>query len=104
VLLVFAFLIVPSLASILSIGGTWKRVAFGWGFGIAGCLIGLEASLRLDWSAGPTIVAAFILLLMVSGAVAKIRGGAGGGVGLEPESHRTRGRSDSLRDEKPSRN
>jgi zinc/manganese transport system permease protein len=74
VLLVFAFLIVPSLAAILSVGGTWKRVAFGWGFGIVGCLAGLEASLRLDWSAGPTIVAAFILLLMGSGVVAKARG------------------------------
>lgn len=74
VLLVFAFLIVPSLAAILSVGGTWRRVAFGWGFAAAGCVAGLEASLRLDWSAGPAIVAAFILLLMGAGAVAKLRG------------------------------
>lgn len=74
VLLVFAFLIVPSLASILTVGGTWRRVAFGWGFAALGCIAGLEASLRLDWSAGPSIVAAFILLLIGAGAVAKLRG------------------------------
>jgi zinc/manganese transport system permease protein len=74
VLLVFAFLIVPSLASILSVGGKWRRIGFGWGFGTVGCLVGLEASLRLDWSAGPTIVAAFILLLAAAGVAAKLRG------------------------------
>lgn len=74
VLLVFAFLIVPSLASILAMQGTWRRVAFGWGFGAVGCVAGLEASLRLDWSAGPTIVAAFILLLIGTGIAAKLRG------------------------------
>ncbi|MDQ3001149.1 MAG: metal ABC transporter permease [Fibrobacterota bacterium] len=75
VLLVFAFLIVPSLASILMVPGTWRRVAFGWGFGTVGCIVGLEASLRLDWSAGPTMVAAFILLLIVTGVLAKLRRG-----------------------------
>ena len=79
VLLVFAFLIVPSLASLLALpgsgaGGAWKRVAFGWGFGTLGCLAGLEASLRLDWSAGPSIVAAFILFLALAGAFARLRG------------------------------
>lgn len=64
VLLVFAFLIVPSLASILAVGGKWRRVAFGWGFGAIGCVMGLELSLRLDWSAGPCIVATFILLFV----------------------------------------
>ena len=82
VLLVFAFLIVPSLASILALpgngaAGAWKRVAFGWGFGTAGCVAGLEASLRLDGSAGPSIVAAFILLLAITGGVSRLRGGRG---------------------------
>jgi ABC-type Mn2+/Zn2+ transport system permease subunit len=51
-------------------------VAFGWGFGTVGCLAGLEASLRLDWSAGPSIVAAFILLLALTGVYARLRGRA----------------------------
>lgn len=67
VLLVFAFLIVPSLASMVATDGTRRRIAFGWIFGALGCLIGLEASLRLDWSAGPTMVAVFILLLALVG-------------------------------------
>jgi zinc/manganese transport system permease protein len=74
VLLVFAFLIVPPLASILAADGAWRRVAFGWGFGAVGCLAGLEASLRLDWSAGPSIVASFILLLAGVGLAARLRG------------------------------
>lgn len=68
VLLVFAFLVAPSLASLLAADKTWKRLAFGWSFGAAGCLLGLEASLRLDWSAGPTLVATLILLLALTGA------------------------------------
>jgi zinc/manganese transport system permease protein len=76
VLLVFAFLIVPSLASMLVLGGSssWKRAAFGWGFAAAGCLAGLEASLRLDASPGPMIVAAFIALLAATGVFARLRG------------------------------
>jgi zinc/manganese transport system permease protein len=70
VLLVFAFLIVPSLASIIAVKGTWRRISFGWVFGALGCVLGLEASLRMDWSAGPTIVAVFILLLILSGFLA----------------------------------
>lgn len=67
VLLVFAFLVTPSLAGLLAASRPWSRVAFGWGFGAVGCLAGLEASLRLDWSAGPTVAAAFIALLAVTG-------------------------------------
>lgn len=69
VLLVFAFLIVPSLTSILAMKGTVSRIVFGWVFGALGCVLGLEASLRLDWSAGPCIVAVFIVLMILSGAV-----------------------------------
>jgi zinc/manganese transport system permease protein len=75
VLLVFAFLIVPSIASLMTVRGTWRRVAFGWGFGSAGCILGLEASLRLDWSAGPTIVAVFIVLLAAAGIGSRLRKG-----------------------------
>jgi zinc/manganese transport system permease protein len=66
VLLVFAFLIIPAVAAMLSVEGTLKRIVFGWIFGVLGCLGGLELSLRLDWSAGPTIVAVFLALLIAS--------------------------------------
>lgn len=75
VLLVFAFLIVPSMASLMAVQGTWRKVAFGWGFGSVGCILGLEVSLRLDWSAGPTMVAVFILLLVLVGVVSRLKRG-----------------------------
>ena len=64
VLLVFAFLIIPAVAAVLATEGTAKRIIFGWVFGLIGCVAGIEASLRLDWSPGPTIVAVFLILLI----------------------------------------
>jgi zinc/manganese transport system permease protein len=75
VLLVFAFLITPSLAGILAASGTRARILFGWGFSLLACLLGMELSLRMDWSAGPSIVAVFILLLVFSGTVSGWIGG-----------------------------
>jgi len=64
VLLVFAFLIIPAVAAMISTEGTARRIVFGWVFGLAGCVGGIEASLRLDWSTAPTIVIVFLLLLV----------------------------------------
>ncbi|MCX5784623.1 MAG: metal ABC transporter permease [Elusimicrobia bacterium] len=64
VLLVFAFLIIPAVAAMTTVEGTSRRIMFGWLFGIIGCFSGLELSLRLDWSTGPTIVTAFLVLLI----------------------------------------
>jgi zinc/manganese transport system permease protein len=63
VLLVFAFLIIPAVAAMIATEGAGKRLAFGWAFGLVGCVAGLELSLRLDWSTGPAIVAVFLALL-----------------------------------------
>lgn len=65
VLLVFAFLIIPSVAAMFAVEGTAKRIVFGWIFGITGCIAGLELSMRLDWSAGPAIVTVFLILLII---------------------------------------
>jgi zinc/manganese transport system permease protein len=67
VLLVFAFLIAPSLASILAVTGTRRQLLFAWVFALLGCILGLEISLRLDISAGPSIAAVFVLLLTATG-------------------------------------
>lgn len=64
VLLVFAFLIIPSVAAMVTVEGTSRRIVFGWLFGLTGCFAGLELSLRLDWSSGPTIVTVFLVLLI----------------------------------------
>jgi len=66
VLLVFAFLIIPAVAAMIAVEGTSKRISFGWIFGIIGCVAGLELSLRLDWTPGPTIVVVFLLLLLLT--------------------------------------
>ena len=66
VLLVFAFLIIPSVAAMLAVEGTARRIIFGWIFGVIGCFGGLELSMRLDWSSGPTIVTVFLVLLILS--------------------------------------
>jgi zinc/manganese transport system permease protein len=68
VLLVFAFLIIPAVAAMLAVQGTSRRITFGWIFGVIGCFGGLELSLRLDWSTGPTIIAVFLVMLILSWA------------------------------------
>ena len=66
VLLVFAFLIIPAVAAVIATFGTMKRIIFGWIFGLVGCVAGIEASLQLDWTPGPTIVAVFLVLLVLT--------------------------------------
>ena len=74
VLLVFAFLIVPSLASFLLAQGIASRLFIGWGMGTAASLIGLAASVAIDLPTGASVVCAFgllLLLLVTSRAILK---------------------------------
>lgn len=66
VLLVFAFLIMPTVAAMIATEGTSRRILFGCLFGFLGCILGLEMSLRLDWSPAPTIVVVFLILLVIT--------------------------------------
>ncbi|MGB7569756.1 MAG: metal ABC transporter permease [Chitinivibrionales bacterium] len=72
VLLVFSLLIIPAVTALLSVTGTIKRVIFGWAFGIIGCTLGLEISLRGDFAAGPSIIATLLTLLLLFAGVAPI--------------------------------
>jgi zinc/manganese transport system permease protein len=74
VLLVFAFLIIPAVAATLVIEGTARRIVFGWIYGLVGCIIGMELSLRLDWSPGPTLVVVFLMLLIGTWLTKKVCG------------------------------
>lgn len=65
VLLVFSLLIIPAISALLSVKGTARRVVFGWMFGLFGCILGLEASMRGDSAAGPSIIATLIVLLLI---------------------------------------
>lgn len=69
VLLVFCFLIVPSVASLLLAGGIGSRLFIGWGIGLTASLIGLAASVLFDLPTGASIVLAFglLLILLVTG-------------------------------------
>jgi zinc/manganese transport system permease protein len=70
VLLVFSLLIIPAVSAMICVAGTSRRIVFGWLFGIAGCVAGLEASLRFDCAAGPAIITTLLVLLILSALVA----------------------------------
>ncbi len=64
VLLVFAFLIVPALGSLLLADGITPRLWIGWGIGTAASLLGLSASVLFDLPTGASIACAFGLLFL----------------------------------------
>ena len=74
VLLVFSLLIIPAISALLSVKGATRRVVFGWIFGLIGCVLGLEVSMRGDSAAGPTIIATLLaLMLLFAGVVPIVR-------------------------------
>lgn len=74
VLVVFALLILPATAALSRGKGVAGRILFGWIFGGAGCLAGLELSARLDWPAGPAIILALLGLLLAVAGLRMLRG------------------------------
>ena len=69
VLLVFSFLIVPSLIGLLFATSSARQLALGWMGGFIAAAIGLAASYALDTSTGATMVCAFALILVLALAV-----------------------------------
>ena len=69
VLLVFCYLIVPSVAAMLYADTIGKRLAIGWTMGTIVSALGVYLSLRLDLPTGATIVCTFGLVLIVMAAV-----------------------------------
>jgi zinc/manganese transport system permease protein len=67
VLLVFCYLIVPSVCAILFFHGILKRLLFGWAIGFLGSVLGLTLAVFWDSPPGGSIVVAFggILILLV---------------------------------------
>ena len=59
VLLVFSYLIVPSLAGIALGGGVGSRLVIGWTFGAAVSVLGITASAAFDLPTGASVVCAF---------------------------------------------
>jgi zinc/manganese transport system permease protein len=69
VLLVFCYLIVPSVAAMLFADTIGKRLAIGWTMGTIVSALGVYLSLVLDLPTGATIVCTFGLVLIVMSAL-----------------------------------
>jgi zinc/manganese transport system permease protein len=65
VLLVFCYLIVPSVGAMLYAESIGKRLAIGWTMGTVVSALGVYLSLTLDLPTGATIVCTFGLVLIV---------------------------------------
>jgi zinc/manganese transport system permease protein len=68
VLLVFCYLIVPSVAAMLYADTIGRRLAVGWTMGTVVSALGVYLSLRLDLPTGATIVCTFGVVLAILAA------------------------------------
>jgi zinc/manganese transport system permease protein len=75
VLLVFSYLIVPTLAANLLGGPIPRRLAIAWSFGTLVSVIAMVASISFDTPTGATVVCAFGLILLILAALARTSGG-----------------------------
>ncbi len=76
VLLVFSYLIVPTLAANLLGGTVSRRLAVAWGFGTFVSVVAMVASAILDLPTGATVVCAFGLILLVLAVITRTTGRA----------------------------
>ena len=76
VLLVFSYLIVPTLAANLLGGSVGRRLAVAWSFGTFVSVVAMAASAILDFPTGATVVCAFGLILLILAVVTRAIGGA----------------------------
>jgi zinc/manganese transport system permease protein len=78
VLLVFCYLIVPSVAAMLYAEGIGRRLAIGWSMGTVVSALGMYLSVALDLPTGATMVCTFglVLILMASARPLIKQGGA----------------------------
>src|SRR5258705_6094814 len=69
VLLVFCYLIVPSVAAMIYADDIGRRLAIGWTMGTVVSAAGVYLSLKLDLPTGATIVCTFGLALIIMAAI-----------------------------------
>ena len=65
VLLVFVFLVVPAITSILLTDVLWKQLVIGWSMGLVVSVFGLFISYIADLPSGPTVVAFYGIMLLI---------------------------------------
>ncbi|MFQ5627784.1 MAG: metal ABC transporter permease [bacterium] len=73
VLLVFSYLVVPSVIAVLFTKKLSWRLGIGWLVSVLASLLGIIASLVFDMPTGAAIVCTFGLLLLISGFIARVR-------------------------------
>jgi len=67
VLLVFVFLVVPAIASMLITDILWKQLTIGWILGVFVSFVGLYISYIADLPSGPTVVSFYgVMLVLIS--------------------------------------
>jgi zinc/manganese transport system permease protein len=77
VLLVFSYLIVPSVAAMLYAQSIGRRLAIGWSMGAVVSALGILLSFKYDLPTGATIVCTFGIALLVLAIIrVMVRGGA----------------------------
>jgi zinc/manganese transport system permease protein len=69
VLLVFSYLVVPGVISVMFSENTRARIAIAWSVGTLVSLLGMTFSYHGDFPPGPSIVAAFTACLIAAGLV-----------------------------------
>ncbi|MFQ6096091.1 MAG: metal ABC transporter permease [Armatimonadota bacterium] len=69
VLLVFVFLVAPAVMATLITDRLWHQLLFGWGLGLFTTTIGLTVSAVADLPAGPLVIAAYAVALLVVGTI-----------------------------------
>ena len=74
VLLVFSYLIVPSVAAMLFTYSIGKRLAIGWTMGTIVTALGIFLSFKIDLPTGATIVCTFGVTLLLLGIVRLLMG------------------------------
>ncbi len=78
VLLVFCYLIVPSVGAMLWARRIGPRLAIGWVMGVVVSMLGMYFSVQFDLPTGATIVVTFGLVLMLMAARPAISRASGG--------------------------
>jgi zinc/manganese transport system permease protein len=73
VLLVFSYLIIPSVAAMLFFQSIKARLIFGWIFGSLGSLIGIWFSAECDFPTGASIICALAVLLVLCAFTRKLK-------------------------------
>jgi zinc/manganese transport system permease protein len=86
VLLVFCYLIVPSVAAMLYAESVGRRLLIGWTMGTVVSALGIYLSVKLDLPTGAAMVCTFGLVLVLMAAVRPLLLRKGSGLELRRSS------------------